>query len=111
MKLSYSAPNVSLISRSGSVVAAKILFKVVGLGSGIAFDAKTCVFENIARITSDGTTNSTLEKHPNFSHAEQLSFPLGICRRLAGLLRESHSTYPSNRRTMSGLDAGWLQRC
>lgn len=93
MKLSYSAPNVSLIPRSGSVVAAKILFKVVGLGSGIPFDAK-----------------STLEKHPNFSHAEQLSYPLDICRRLAGLLRESHSTYPSNRRTMSGLDAGWLQR-
>ncbi|KAG8808712.1 hypothetical protein FRC19_005705 [Serendipita sp. 401] len=94
MKLSYSTSTAALIPRSGSIVAAKILFKVIGPGgSSAGFDVK-----------------STLEKHPNFSQAEQLSYPIDICRRLAALLRESHSTYPSNRRTMSGLDAGWLQR-
>ncbi|KIM20983.1 hypothetical protein M408DRAFT_12817 [Serendipita vermifera MAFF 305830] len=93
MKLSYATPTFYLIPRSGSITAAKMLFKVIGPGPGGVQDMKT-----------------TLATHRNFAAAEQLFYPLEICRRLAGLLKESHSTYPSNRRTMSGLDAGWLQR-
>ncbi|PVG01456.1 hypothetical protein CPB86DRAFT_104587 [Serendipita vermifera] len=93
IRLSYSTPMFSLMPRSGSIEAAKILFKVIGPGGTLAYDMKT-----------------TIEKHPNFTQAESLFYPLDICRRLAGLLKESHTCYPSGRRTMSGLDSGWLQR-
>jgi hypothetical protein len=54
--------------------------------------------------------NSILNKYPGFPQAEYLSYPMAICRRLAGLLQESNSAYPESLRTMTGLEVGWLRR-
>lgn len=43
MRLSYSSPTSTLIPRSGSVMAAKILFKIIGPGGTLAYDMKTSV--------------------------------------------------------------------
>jgi hypothetical protein len=37
-------------------------------------------------------------------------YPIHVCRRLAGMLRESGTAYPEGLRTMTGLDVGWLPR-
>jgi hypothetical protein len=59
---------------------------------------------------SDITVFRAVDRFPTFAQAEHLYYPLDVCRRLAALLRETNATYPPNRRTMSGLDAGWLYR-
>lgn len=51
-----------------------------------------------------------LAKYPGFPQAEYLFYPMPICRRLAGLLRESTGTYPRSMREMTGLQVGWLCR-
>lgn len=53
---------------------------------------------------------STLEKYPGFSQSEHLVYPMDVCRRIAGLLKESNAAYPQGRRVMGGLDVGWLVR-
>jgi hypothetical protein len=53
---------------------------------------------------------SILNKYPGFPQAEYLAYPMPICRRLAGLLRESNLAYPESLRMMTGLEVGWLQR-
>ena len=53
---------------------------------------------------------SILNKYPGFPQAEYLAYPMSICRRLAGLLRESNLAYPESLRMMTGLEVGWLQR-
>jgi len=59
---------------------------------------------------SDITVFRTIDKFPTFAQAEHLYYPLDVCWRLVALLRETNTTYPPNRRTMSGLDVGWLYR-
>ena len=54
--------------------------------------------------------NSIVSKFPGFPQAEHLSYPLDICRVLAGLLKESNSAYPESMKVMTGLDVGFLQR-
>jgi len=54
--------------------------------------------------------NSIVSRHPGFPQAEHLSYPLDICRVLAGLLKESNSAYPERVKVMAGLDVGFLQR-
>jgi len=93
MRLAYATATHSLIPRSSSINGAKVLFKIIGPGGVPAPDLKT-----------------TIDKFPTFAQAEHLYYPLDICRRLAALLRETNATYPPNRQTMSGLDAGWLYR-
>lgn len=53
---------------------------------------------------------SVLNKYPGFPQAEHLYYPIDICRRLAGLLKESNTAYPDHMKDMTGLDVGWLQR-
>jgi hypothetical protein len=69
-----------------------------------------CPQSLVLYFTSDITVFRTIDKFPTFAQAEHLYYPLDICRRLAALLRETNATYPPNRQTMSGLDAGWLYR-
>lgn len=51
-----------------------------------------------------------LKRHPGFPQAEHLLYPIHVCRRLAGMLKESSRAYPEPLRTMTGLDVGWLRR-
>jgi len=48
--------------------------------------------------------------YPEFTQAEHLVYPLDVCTSLAIALRESNMAYPPSRRTLNGLDMGWLQR-
>lgn len=80
--------------KSASVVAAKVLYKLL-----------------VPTDTSPPTDiKSILNKYPGFPQAEFLSYPMSVCRRLAGLLNQSNSAYPESMRTMTGLEVGWLQR-
>ncbi|KAH9888116.1 HECT-like ubiquitin-conjugating enzyme-binding-domain-containing protein [Cubamyces lactineus] len=92
MRLSYTVPTQYVIPKSGTVRAAKVLFKIL----------------DTAAAYSDLT--SLLKRYPGFPQAEHLYYPRGICRRIGGLLKESNTAYPDNMRTMTGLDVGWLQR-
>ncbi|KZT00506.1 uncharacterized protein LAESUDRAFT_732242 [Laetiporus sulphureus 93-53] len=92
MRIAYTTPAEYVITKSGSIHAAKVLFKV--LGPSMAYSDLQVV----------------LNKYPGFPQAEHLYYPLDICRRLAGLLKESNTAYPEGMRTMTGLDVGWLQR-
>lgn len=91
MRISYSASSYKFLSRTASVSAAKVHFKILG-------------------PSVSPTIKSTVEKYPGFSQSEQLVYPMDICRRIAGLLKESNAAYPQGRRIMGGLDVGWLVR-
>jgi hypothetical protein len=111
MRLAYATSTHSLIPRASSINGAKVLFKIIGPGGVPAPDLKTYVhYHRRFRSVSDNTVFRTIDKFPTFAQAEHLYYPLDVCRRLAALLRETNAVYPPNRRTMSGLDAGWLDR-
>lgn len=80
------------IPKSANILAAKVLFKLLKSNGGVT-DIK-----------------SILNLYPGFPQAEYLSYPMPICRRLAGLLKESNLAYPESLRMMTGLEVGWLQR-
>jgi len=56
------------------------------------------------------STGRLLDRYPGFPQAEPLSYPMAVCRKLAGLLLESNLAYPESLRTMTGLEVGWLAR-
>jgi len=94
MRLAYTTPRQYVLPKNGSILAAKVLFKVLGFGPyNVSTDMK-----------------SILNKYPGFPQAEYLFYPVDICRRLATLLRESNTSYPESMRMMTGLDVGWLRR-
>ncbi|EGO29841.1 hypothetical protein SERLADRAFT_458146 [Serpula lacrymans var. lacrymans S7.9] len=92
IRLSYMLPTEYFLKKNGSIHAAKVLYKV------------------IRPSTKSTDLKDLLNKYPGFPQAEYLFYPLDICRRLAGLLRESTRSYPESMRTMTGLDVGWLHR-
>ncbi|KZT24895.1 hypothetical protein NEOLEDRAFT_1134599 [Neolentinus lepideus HHB14362 ss-1] len=92
IRIAYKIPASYLIPQADSTRAAKVLYKIIG--------------PNVA----PEDLKSILDKFPGFPQAENLSYPLETCRRLAGLLKESNSSYPVHMRTMTGLDVGWLRR-
>ncbi|KAI0370636.1 hypothetical protein BV20DRAFT_966594 [Pilatotrama ljubarskyi] len=92
MRLSYTVPTQYVVPKSGSIRAAKVLFKIL----------------DTATAYSD--LQSLLKRYPGFPQAEHLYYPRGICRRIGASLKESNTAYPENMRTMTGLDVGWLQR-
>lgn len=92
MRIAYSAPTQYLLSKVGSIHGAKVLYKILGPETPPA---------DLASIVS---------RHPGFPQAEHLSYPLDVCRVLAGLLKESNSAYPESMKAMAGLDVGFLQR-
>ncbi|KAK7681493.1 hypothetical protein QCA50_015585 [Cerrena zonata] len=91
MRLSYTTPSQFLIPKNGSIRGAKVLFKLL-----------------VPSTTTE--LHTILNKYPGFPQAEHLYYPIDICRRLAGLLKESNTAYPEHMKTMTGLDVGWLQR-
>ncbi|KAI0073794.1 hypothetical protein K474DRAFT_1677656 [Panus rudis PR-1116 ss-1] len=91
MRLSYATPSRYFIPKDGSIRAAKVLYKLL--------------------VPSPPSEVQTIiNRYPGFPQAEHLYYPIDICRRLAGLLKESTTAYPESMRTMTGLDVGWLQR-
>lgn len=92
IQLAYTTQTQYAIPKSGSINAAKVLYKLIG--------------------PSEGSTDlqTILNKYPGFPQAEYLFYPMDICRRLAGLLKESNRTYPESMRTLTGLEVGWLLR-
>lgn len=92
IRLSYTTPRSRAIPKSGSIVAAKVLYKLLG--------------PNEAKVD----LKTLLNKYPGFPQAEYLSYPMSICRRVAALLKESNTAYPEGLRTMTGLEVGWLHR-
>ncbi|KAG7448532.1 uncharacterized protein BT62DRAFT_964947 [Guyanagaster necrorhizus] len=92
IQLAYAIRSQYALPKTASIQAAKVLFKLLG--------------------PSEESSNlkSILDKYPGFPQAEYLFYPMNICRRLAGLLRESNLSYPESMRTMTGLDVGWLHR-
>ncbi|CAL1699135.1 unnamed protein product [Somion occarium] len=91
MRLSYTTPSQFLIPKSGSIRAAKVLFKLLA-------------------PSTPSDLHTIINKYPGFPQAEHIYYPIDICRRLAGSLKESNTAYPEDMRTMTGLDVGWLQR-
>ncbi|KAL7277175.1 hypothetical protein ACG7TL_009023 [Trametes sanguinea] len=92
MRLSYTVPTQYVIPKSGSIRAAKVLFKILDAAAA---------YSDLA---------SLLKRYPGFPQAEHLYYPRGVCRRIGALLKESNTAYPENMRTMTGLNVGWLQR-
>ncbi|KAJ3715053.1 HECT-like ubiquitin-conjugating enzyme-binding-domain-containing protein [Lentinula raphanica] len=92
LQLAYSTSKRYAIAGSGSMNAAKVLYKLMG-PSEANLELKT-----------------VLERYPGFPQAEYLFYPMDTCQRLAVLLKESNRTYPDTMRTMTGLEVGWLQR-
>ncbi|KAF5334625.1 hypothetical protein D9611_012014 [Ephemerocybe angulata] len=92
IRLSYTTPRSRAIPKSGSITAAKVLYKLLG--------------PNEAKVD----LKTLLNKYPGFPQAEYLSYPMSICRRVASLLKESNSAYPEGLRMMTGLEVGWLHR-
>ncbi|KAG5719216.1 hypothetical protein E4T56_gene13409 [Termitomyces sp. T112] len=92
IQLAYTTPTPYVIQKSASIHAAKVLFKIL----------------TSSERTSDLRT--ILAKYPGFPQAEYLSYPIYVCRRLSGLLRESNNAYPETLRMMTGLEVGWLHR-
>ncbi|RDB27814.1 hypothetical protein Hypma_002288 [Hypsizygus marmoreus] len=92
IRLAYTKPTQYAIPKSASIHAAKVLYKIL----------------TPSERTAD--LKGILAKYPGFPQAEYLFYPMPICRRLAGILRESNSAYPQSLREMTGLQVGWLQR-
>lgn len=92
LRLAYATPTPYALPKSGSIHAAKVLYKVMTPSEQAA---------NLKII---------LDKYPGFPQAEYLHYPMPICRRMAGLLRESNNAYPGSMRLMTGLQVGWLER-
>ncbi|KAJ7691797.1 HECT-like ubiquitin-conjugating enzyme-binding-domain-containing protein [Mycena rosella] len=92
MRLAYTTQTQYSLPRSASIRTAKVLYKLLGPSQATA-DLK-----------------SILDTYPGFPQAEYLFYPMDICRRLAGLLKESNGSYPEAMRVMTGLEVGWLRR-
>jgi len=92
MRISYSAPSNRITPKTGSISAAKVLYKLLGPA-----DASTDLKTILARL-------------PGFPQAEYLSYPMDVCQRLAVGLKETNLVYPENLRKMADLDVGWLRR-
>jgi len=92
MRISYSAAVSRIIPKTGSIFAAKVLFKLLG-----PTDASTDLKIILAR-------------YPGFPQAEYLSYPMDVCQRLAVILKETNAVYPENMRSMADLNVGWLRR-
>ncbi|KAF9450605.1 hypothetical protein P691DRAFT_810009 [Macrolepiota fuliginosa MF-IS2] len=92
MRISYSATSNRITPKTGSIFAAKVLFKLLGPADA-SIDLKTI-----------------LARYPGFPQAEYLSYPMDICQRLAVGLKETNLVYPENLRKMADLDVGWLRR-
>ncbi|KAJ6588703.1 HECT-like ubiquitin-conjugating enzyme-binding-domain-containing protein [Mycena capillaripes] len=92
MRLAYTTQTQYAMPRSASIRTAKVLYKLLG--------------------PSEATADlpSILNTYPGFPQAEYLFYPMDICRRLAGLLKESNGSYPESMRVMTGLEVGWLRR-
>ncbi|KAJ2926581.1 hypothetical protein H1R20_g10516, partial [Candolleomyces eurysporus] len=91
IRLAYTTPRSRAIPKSGSISAAKVLYKLLG--------------PTESRIP----LKTLLDKFPGFPQAEYLSYPMSVCRRLAALLKESNTAYPERLRTMTGLEVGLLR--
>ncbi|KAI0821933.1 HECT-like ubiquitin-conjugating enzyme-binding-domain-containing protein [Trametes gibbosa] len=92
MRLSYTVPTQYVLPKSGSIHAAKVLYKILDTAAAYA------------------DLPSLLKRYPGFPQAEHLYYPRGVCRRIGASLKESNAAYPENMRTMTGLNVGWLQR-
>ncbi|KAJ7869088.1 HECT-like ubiquitin-conjugating enzyme-binding-domain-containing protein [Mycena olivaceomarginata] len=92
MRLAYTTQTQYALPRSASIRTAKVLYKLLGPSEAAA------------------DLPSILSTYPGFPQAEYLFYPMDICRRLAGLLKESNGAYPESLRTMTGLEVGWLRR-
>jgi len=92
MRMAYATPKEYVMPKNAMIHAAKVLFNILG---------PTAAYSDL---------QSVLNKYPGFPQAEHLYYPRDICRRLAGVLKESNTAYPEGMRTMTGLDVGWLQR-
>ncbi|KAF5310946.1 hypothetical protein D9619_008085 [Psilocybe cf. subviscida] len=93
IRLSYATPRSHALHKSANIIATKVLFKLIKPGG-----------------LSDDEIRSMIIKYPGFTQAEYLSYPMAVCRRLAGMLKESNSAYPETLRMLAGLEVGWLQR-
>ncbi|KIO21243.1 hypothetical protein M407DRAFT_245533 [Tulasnella calospora MUT 4182] len=93
IKVSYTSATHYTLPAGSNLWAAKVFYAVVRPGSSMSLSQKSIV-----------------EKHPSFAQSESLCYPIAVCRSLAALLRESNEIYPPARRSMIGLDVGWLQR-
>ena len=109
MRLAYSTPAQYVIPKSGSIRAAKVLFKI--LGPTTVAELPGYVIDRIFfALPLPFILHRILKKYPGFPQAEHLYYPRDICRRLSAVLKESNTAYPESMRTMTGLDVGWLQR-
>lgn len=91
-RLAYTTLRHHAIPKSANVLAAKVLFKLLG------------------PVERQMNIKSILDKYPGFPQAEYLSYPMSACRQIAAMLNDSNSAYPEGLRTMTGLEVGWLQR-
>ncbi|KAJ7659973.1 HECT-like ubiquitin-conjugating enzyme-binding-domain-containing protein [Mycena olivaceomarginata] len=94
MRLAYTTQTQYALPRSASIRTAKVLYKLLGPSEG-GGGLPRCHLEHVPRV---------------FRRREYLFLPMDICRRLAGLLKESNGAYPESLRTMTGLESGWLRR-
>lgn len=111
MRIAYATPTQYLLSKVGSIHGAKILYRILGPETASTDLARWVLSESAINSGADASTlDSIVSRYPGFPQAEHLSYPLDICRRLAGLLKESNSAYPESMKVMTGLDVGFLQR-
>ena len=110
MRIAYATTTQYLLSKVGSIHGAKILYRILGPETASTDLARWVRSEGAINLADAFTPNSIVSRYPGFPQAEHLSYPLDICRRLAGLLKESNSAYPESMKVMTGLDVGFLQR-
>ena len=129
MRLSYTTPAQYVIPKSGSIRAAKVLYKVLGPTTaaelpgyvdliphplihfaGIYIRLGSSLTQVRNALLTPMTFPRILKKYPGFPQAEHLYYPRDVCRRLGAALKESNTAYPESMRTMTDLDVGWLQR-
>ena len=109
IRLAYTTPTSRAIPKSASIVAAKVLYKLIS-PSDANVDLKRYQYPSYNDLIILTPPSSLLNKYPGFPQAEYLSYPMSICRRLAAFLRQSNTAYPERLRMMTGLEVGWLQR-
>ncbi|KZT60983.1 hypothetical protein CALCODRAFT_530291 [Calocera cornea HHB12733] len=88
VELSWSSRKSYFLPKEGSCTGALVFYKVIGPSKD---------------------PNEIIGAHPEFLQAQYLYYPIDICRRMAALLRESHSAYADGA-SVKGLDKAWLAR-